>query len=388
MDNKIPPQDINFNRPKVNNEEDEDDFDERSFKEKMAERKQESEERISLQEEAKQKDQAEESSFDAEAAKQEMGEEKKPDEMKNEEEKMLEKEDEVAEKGLSKDSPTLTPLQKSKLKGKHPVKNKLVKDSRFAIKKGMGKVKHEEKKKEEKVDKKKEKHGGGKEKSDERRVDKKSDNHDSGSDDGHEGHEGHLHNHSHEGPHPNVEPTAPHSKYLKPKHHVESNQSIADNPSIAAIVAASNPNNIFDPSFFKHSRSKDLSKSSSSKKGSSVDSLEGSSGSKIEKMDVLADDRHSEQDFEELASSLIQEAEVLHSGDQTETTISLNLPGSVFDQGVVKIMTYRYRPLEVNLAFSNFSPKAHKALQESSDNLKKALKRKSLKVHQLEITEE
>ena len=93
------------------------------------------------------------------------------------------------------------------------------------------------------------------------------------------------------------------------------------------------------------------------------------------------------QELEAMASQLISEAKVLENGDVIETTITLNLEKSIFDKGEVTVTAYKYRPLEVNLKFKKFNHEATALMQKKSDDLKKVLKRKSLKVHQLEIIE-
>ncbi len=100
-----------------------------------------------------------------------------------------------------------------------------------------------------------------------------------------------------------------------------------------------------------------------------------------------------QKEFEKMAAKLIGQAQMLEDGDVIETTVLLNLEGSVFDQGEVVVTAYKYRPLEVNLKFKKFSRDAQKILRkemgnEKEDSLKKVLKRNSLTVHQLELIED
>lgn len=107
---------------------------------------------------------------------------------------------------------------------------------------------------------------------------------------------------------------------------------------------------------------------------------------KTEHSDSLKSDLQKE--FEKLAAKLIGQAQVLEDGDVIETTVLLNLEGSIFDQGEVVVTAYKYRPLEVNLKFKKFNKGAQKLLRENSGSLKKVLKRNSLTVHQLELIED
>ncbi len=94
-----------------------------------------------------------------------------------------------------------------------------------------------------------------------------------------------------------------------------------------------------------------------------------------------------QEQFEALAKEIVSEATVLENGDVTKTTILLNMKGSIFDQGEVTVTAYRYRPLEVNLAFKKFSHEATGVMRKNAPNLKKLLNKKSLQVHQLDIIE-
>lgn len=89
--------------------------------------------------------------------------------------------------------------------------------------------------------------------------------------------------------------------------------------------------------------------------------------------------------YEALAEKLVEEAKVLENGDVIETKVQLNLEGSELDKGEISIKTHKYRPLEVNLKFTNFTPSMSNKMKKSKEELLKTLKRHSLKVHQLDI---
>lgn len=94
-----------------------------------------------------------------------------------------------------------------------------------------------------------------------------------------------------------------------------------------------------------------------------------------------------QKDFETLAQQIISEAHVLEKGDVLETTISLNMQGSLFDGGEVTVKTYRFSPFEVNLDFKKFGHTATGMMKKNSASLKKVLKENDLTVHQLHIIE-
>ncbi|MCH9633752.1 MAG: hypothetical protein S4CHLAM7_04850 [Chlamydiae bacterium] len=97
--------------------------------------------------------------------------------------------------------------------------------------------------------------------------------------------------------------------------------------------------------------------------------------------------RENQAELEKLVEKIIEEAQVVENGDEIKTTISLNLPGSTFDQGEIEVSAFKYRPLEVNLKFSKFNQKGTGLIKQNKEQLKNTLKINSLKVHQLEITE-
>lgn len=93
------------------------------------------------------------------------------------------------------------------------------------------------------------------------------------------------------------------------------------------------------------------------------------------------------KDLEQLAKQLIDEAEVLKKGDEIRTTITVDLPDSIFNKGKVTISTFKYRPLEVNLKFENFSSEGTQVIRQNQGHLKNVLKINSLNVHQLDVIE-
>ena len=108
---------------------------------------------------------------------------------------------------------------------------------------------------------------------------------------------------------------------------------------------------------------------------------------KAHKTHLKSDATEVYQELEAIAEEILAEAEVLKNGDEVVTTVSLNMEGSIFDKGEVTVKAYRYRPLEVNLSFKKFGHQGTHLMQKNSDRLKKVLKEKSLKVHQLDIIE-
>lgn len=94
-----------------------------------------------------------------------------------------------------------------------------------------------------------------------------------------------------------------------------------------------------------------------------------------------------QKELEQLVLEILAEAKVLDNGDVQETTISLNMKDSIFDKSEVKISAYKFRPLEINLEFKKLSPHAAMLMKKNVGDLKNILKRKSLKVHQLDIIE-
>ncbi|MCH9631978.1 MAG: hypothetical protein S4CHLAM6_03010 [Chlamydiae bacterium] len=114
---------------------------------------------------------------------------------------------------------------------------------------------------------------------------------------------------------------------------------------------------------------------------------EASQYSKAQKSGKATAKSDLQKQFEALAQELVGEAQVLENGDVLETTITLNLEGSQFDQGEVRLTTHKFRPLEVNLEFKKFGHGATSILKNNSKGLKKVLKENSLTVHQLHIIE-
>ena len=112
---------------------------------------------------------------------------------------------------------------------------------------------------------------------------------------------------------------------------------------------------------------------------------EGSS--KSQKSQKAAPKTKMQKDFEALAQQVVSEAHVLEKGDVLETTISLNMEGSLFDGGEVTVKTYRFSPFEVNLDFKKFGHDATGVMKKNSSGLKKVLKENDLTVHQLHIIE-
>jgi len=109
--------------------------------------------------------------------------------------------------------------------------------------------------------------------------------------------------------------------------------------------------------------------------------------SKSQKGTLNSNQNISSKDLEKLIKKIIEEAEVLKKGDEVETTISVDLPGSTFNKGEITVSTFKYRPLEVNLKFKKFNAKGSALLKQNQEELKNVLKINSLKVHQLEIIE-
>ncbi len=109
--------------------------------------------------------------------------------------------------------------------------------------------------------------------------------------------------------------------------------------------------------------------------------------SKTQKGSLNADQKISSKELEKLIKKIIEEAEVLKDGDEVKTTISVDMPDSIFNKGEITVSTFKYRPLEVNLKFKKFNSKGSAVLKQNQEELKNVLKINSLKVHQLEIIE-
>ncbi len=109
--------------------------------------------------------------------------------------------------------------------------------------------------------------------------------------------------------------------------------------------------------------------------------------SKTQKGTLNADQKVSSKELEKLIKKIIEEAEVLKDGDEVKTTISVDMPDSIFNKGEITVSTFKYRPLEVNLKFKKFNSKGSAVLKQNQEELKNVLKINSLKVHQLEIIE-
>lgn len=109
-------------------------------------------------------------------------------------------------------------------------------------------------------------------------------------------------------------------------------------------------------------------------------SQKGSLNPKIEKGDLR-------KELEGLVKKIMEEAEIIKDGDETKTTISLDMPDSIFNRGEITISAFKYRPLEVNLQFKKFNHEGAKLLKQNQGDLKNTLTINSLKVHQLEIIE-
>ncbi len=104
-------------------------------------------------------------------------------------------------------------------------------------------------------------------------------------------------------------------------------------------------------------------------------------------LDTSASKIDQRKELEQLAKQLIDEAEVLKKGDEIRTTITVDLPDSIFNKGKITVSTFKYRPLEVNLKFENFSGEGTKAIRQNQGELKNVLKINSLNVHQLDVIE-
>jgi hypothetical protein len=87
-----------------------------------------------------------------------------------------------------------------------------------------------------------------------------------------------------------------------------------------------------------------------------------------------------------LASLIMEDAELLKKGDVTETKITLNMPGSSFDESEVIVSTYQFRPFELNIKFGNLNTNAKNIVAKNKNTLQNKLKEKKIIVHQI-ITE-
>lgn len=106
---------------------------------------------------------------------------------------------------------------------------------------------------------------------------------------------------------------------------------------------------------------------------------------RAQKLDPSTSASEARKEMQAIVKKIIEEAEVLKKGDETKTIISLNMPDSIFDKGQITVTAHKYRPLEVNLKFQNFSKKGTQLIDENKKELKNLLKINSLTVHQLDV---
>ena len=107
---------------------------------------------------------------------------------------------------------------------------------------------------------------------------------------------------------------------------------------------------------------------------------------KVEKASDLSsiDPKH-HQDLKKLATEIVSKSELFKDEDITKTSITVNLPGSVFHKAQIVLTAYKYRPLEINLSFKNLGDKAEKLLMKNPSGVKGALSSKGVRVHKLDI---